>query len=177
MSSQSELGHCHFCYDVLLGILRFLSGDNDALYQCALVNREFNPAASSLMYARVKLSLPYPRVLDLKDRGELSVSRNSCYFYVHLIHASQMPSMFTSACTSRNALFVVDLEISGTWMHASLGHITVCFFRLLIDPAAPTEQVPKCAFERPTDVRESVQFHVDTFNISRRYICAIFFSA
>ena len=74
MSSQSELGHCHFCYDVLLGILRFLSGDNDALYQCALVNREFNPAASSLMYARVKLSLPYPRVLDLKDRGELSVS-------------------------------------------------------------------------------------------------------
>ena len=61
-------------YDVLLHILDFVSSDNSVLYQCALVNREFNHAASSVMYARVKLSLPYKRVLDLKDRGELPVS-------------------------------------------------------------------------------------------------------
>ena len=64
----------HFNYAVLLRILDFLYGDTSALYQCALVNWEFNRAASSLMYARVKLSPPYKRALDLKDKGDLSVS-------------------------------------------------------------------------------------------------------
>ncbi|KAF8229386.1 hypothetical protein L208DRAFT_1424107 [Tricholoma matsutake] len=94
MSSKATCTLIH--YDILLHILESLSGDNGTLKQCALVNREFNRAASSVLYARVKLSPPFKRVLDLKDRGELPT-----------------PSMFMSACSSRNALLVVELEISG----------------------------------------------------------------
>jgi F-box-like len=73
MSSQPSYSRLY--YDILLHILSFRSGDNSTLCQCALVNREFNRAASSVLYARVKLSPPpFKHVLDLKDRGELPVS-------------------------------------------------------------------------------------------------------
>lgn len=76
--------------------------------------------------------------------------------------------MFTSACTSRNALFVVELEISGTRILAlSWNRPLYTFTRLLVGPATPTEHIPKYAFERPTNVQESVQFHFDTLNIPR----------
>jgi len=67
-------GCVHLYYEVLLHILSFLSADDCALYQCTLVNREFNLAASSVLYARVTLSPPFKRVLDLRDKGDLPVS-------------------------------------------------------------------------------------------------------
>jgi hypothetical protein len=70
--SSSFLGP-DLCYDVLLHILDALYRDFGTLYQCSLVNWVFNRAASSIMYARVKLSPPFKRVLDLKDKGEIPV--------------------------------------------------------------------------------------------------------
>jgi hypothetical protein len=49
--------------------------DFGTLYQCSLVNWVFNRAASSIMYARVKLPPPPPfmSVRDLKEKGDIPV--------------------------------------------------------------------------------------------------------
>jgi hypothetical protein len=63
------------CYDVLLHILDSLYRDFGTLYQCSLVNWVFNRAASSIMYARVKLPPPPPfmSIRDLKEKGDIPV--------------------------------------------------------------------------------------------------------
>ena len=61
------------CYHALLHIVEFLSGDYGVLYNCALVNWQFNFIASRILYSRVKLSPPFRRVLDLKREVILSV--------------------------------------------------------------------------------------------------------
>jgi hypothetical protein len=60
-----------FSYDALLHVLDIVSSDYHALYQCSLVNWEFNRAASRLLYARIKLSPPFQRAIYLKSRAAL----------------------------------------------------------------------------------------------------------
>ncbi|KAF9463355.1 hypothetical protein BDZ94DRAFT_1259156 [Collybia nuda] len=86
-------------YDTLLCVFDTFADNYGTLYQFSLVNWEFNKAASGLLYRRIKLSPPFQRALDLKDRSTLP-SRTSMH-------------MFTSACIARNALSVVQLEIGG----------------------------------------------------------------
>lgn len=61
----------HLSYDILLHVLDIFTDDYSTLYRCAPVNWEFNRAASGLLYRRIKLSPPFQRVLDLKNRGTL----------------------------------------------------------------------------------------------------------
>lgn len=61
-------------YDLLLHVLDHFHDDYGTLYRCSLVNWEFNRAALRLLYSRVVFSPPFRPVLNLKDRGVLSVS-------------------------------------------------------------------------------------------------------
>lgn len=170
MSSKATCTLIH--YDILLHILESLSGDNGTLKQCALVNREFNRAASSVLYARVKLSPPFKRVLDLKDRGELPVSYISYYFALCALIASIAiyvhVGLQLSKCTARggtgdqwyvdNCIYIIGTDCC----------IPVIYYRtrLLISSATPTERTLEYAFECPTNVQESYQPYINTLNIS-----------
>lgn len=61
-------------YDLLLRVLAYLRDNYDALYKCSLVCKDFNITASWLLYRRVVLSPPFRPVLNLRDRGALTVS-------------------------------------------------------------------------------------------------------
>ncbi|KNZ77318.1 hypothetical protein J132_05746 [Termitomyces sp. J132] len=83
-------------YDIHVQVLAFLHDDRISLYNCALVDRNFNNAASKVLYRRVCYSPEYRHVLDLKDRGVLEKN-----------------SMLKAACTPHHAPLVIELEISG----------------------------------------------------------------
>ena len=62
-------------HDVILHVLSSFSDDYGQLFRCSLVNKEFNRAASKMLYRRVVLSPPPSRVhqLNLKDTGAITV--------------------------------------------------------------------------------------------------------
>lgn len=63
-------------YDVIFRILGYHRDDYDQLFRCSLVNKEFNRAASNMLYYRVVLSPPVSRLyqLNLRDTGAVTVS-------------------------------------------------------------------------------------------------------
>ncbi|KAF9006991.1 hypothetical protein BDQ17DRAFT_1238451 [Cyathus striatus] len=83
-------------YDLLVYILEPYHDDYSLLSRCALVNWEFNRAASKLLYFRVVLSPPFRPVLNLRDPGFISAGSN-----------------LPSALLPRNAPYVIALEVSG----------------------------------------------------------------
>lgn len=100
-------------YDLLVRILDHFRDDYPTLYSCSLVNWEFNHAASKILYSRAVLSPPFQRVLDLRNTGiPVKVFRTSLQARVNF-SLSQPSSNFPSASLSRNALHVLELEISG----------------------------------------------------------------
>ena len=68
--------HANFMtfYDIFVQVLTFLRDDRISLYNCALVDWNFNNAASRILYSRICYSPEYCPVLDLKNRGALEVS-------------------------------------------------------------------------------------------------------
>jgi hypothetical protein len=62
--------------DVLLSSLEYYCDDYAQLYLISLVNKEFNRAASSMLYYRVVLSPPTSLLhrLNLMDTGAITVS-------------------------------------------------------------------------------------------------------
>lgn len=60
--------------DLVPPILEALRDNYDALYKCSLVCKEFNVTASRLLYCHVVFSPPFRPVLNLRDRGGLTVS-------------------------------------------------------------------------------------------------------
>ena len=60
-------------YDIVTQILEFAADDYGLLFQCSLVTREFNCAASQLLYFHVVVSPPFRRVLNLRDTGSIPV--------------------------------------------------------------------------------------------------------
>ncbi|KAI3604225.1 hypothetical protein WG66_010115 [Moniliophthora roreri] len=84
-------------YDLILYILSFLADKSQILYRLALVNREFNQAASKILYAQVILCPSYHHIApNLKDNGLLTE-----------------PSQFISAKLPRYSSFVERLHIAG----------------------------------------------------------------
>jgi hypothetical protein len=61
-------------YDLIARILDLLSADYDLLSRCALVDFEFNRAASRLLYARVVVAPKLSLALDLRDTTGIPVS-------------------------------------------------------------------------------------------------------
>lgn len=63
-------------FDVVLRVLEALTEDAPLgiLYSCTLVDRQFNNAASKLLYKRVVLSPPFTRTINLKQRSQELVS-------------------------------------------------------------------------------------------------------
>lgn len=63
-------------YDVIFRILGYHRDDYGQLFQWSLVNKEFNRAASNMLYYRVVLSPPVSRLhqLNLRDTGAVTVS-------------------------------------------------------------------------------------------------------
>ncbi|KAG2005739.1 hypothetical protein CC2G_002118 [Coprinopsis cinerea AmutBmut pab1-1] len=95
---RQERTHFPLYYDVLLRSLEFFRGDYGALYRFSLVNKDFNRAASTLLYSRVVLSPPPSHALqiNLKDAGAIT-----------------SPSNLPSALLPKYKAIVVELEISG----------------------------------------------------------------
>ncbi|KAF9546255.1 hypothetical protein CPC08DRAFT_379982, partial [Agrocybe pediades] len=85
-------------YDIISRVLEFCSHDYILLSHCALVNSQFNLAASKLLYCFVTISPKFnsQAVLNLRDPGAIPKGSN-----------------FTSACLPRYAPFVRVLEVSG----------------------------------------------------------------
>ena len=46
----------HLNYDILCIVLEFLEGDRRTLFNCSLVNKEFNFVASQNLYCRIVLN-------------------------------------------------------------------------------------------------------------------------
>ena len=65
---------CTIDRDLVPPILEDLRDNYDVLYNCSLVCKEFNVTASRLLYCHVVFSPPFRPVLNLKDRGRLTVS-------------------------------------------------------------------------------------------------------
>ncbi|KIL61681.1 hypothetical protein M378DRAFT_82220, partial [Amanita muscaria Koide BX008] len=65
--------------DLLLNILDIFRDDYGALHICSLVCRRFNIPISRLLYRRVVLSPPFIPVLNLRDRGALTVSTSESF--------------------------------------------------------------------------------------------------
>lgn len=65
----------HECpHEILQEILEALIPNYSTLYSCTLVNRQFNRAASKVLYTRIVYSpRSDERTLSLRDRGKLSV--------------------------------------------------------------------------------------------------------
>ncbi|KAJ6615376.1 hypothetical protein B0H10DRAFT_1801539 [Mycena sp. CBHHK59/15] len=82
-------------YDLLLLVLDVLGDQYDALYQCTLVNWEFNRAASRILYSRVVLSPAFSPTLSLKRE------------------TTPTPTVLSSACLQHNAPHVLVLRIRG----------------------------------------------------------------
>ncbi|KAJ8690630.1 hypothetical protein PTI98_012041 [Pleurotus ostreatus] len=84
-------------HEILLEIFEALIPDYSTLYNCTLVNRQFNMAASKVLYTRIVYSpRSDERTLSLRDRGRLSE-----------------PSAFVSSMLPHNAIHVQRLEIHG----------------------------------------------------------------
>ena len=62
--------------DLLILFIQALrnDGDNQSLFNCSLVCRDFNNAASKALYTDVILSPPFKHSLNLQDQSGLSVS-------------------------------------------------------------------------------------------------------
>ncbi|KAJ3521103.1 hypothetical protein NMY22_g12451 [Coprinellus aureogranulatus] len=89
---------CRLYYDVIFRILGYHRDDYGQLFRCSLVNKEFNRAASNMLYYRVVLSPPVSRLyqLNLRDTGAVT-----------------SPSNLPSATLPQYAELVVELEVSG----------------------------------------------------------------
>jgi hypothetical protein len=76
-SPMMPIDRCQFplYHHLIFRILECHYGNYGALFQCALVNKEFYHAASTLLYRVVVLSPPASQlsVLNLRDTGEISV--------------------------------------------------------------------------------------------------------
>ncbi|KAF8904781.1 hypothetical protein CPB84DRAFT_1677109 [Gymnopilus junonius] len=83
-------------YDIIARMMEICRDDYDLLARCALVNWEFNQAASRMLYWHVVISPAFSPVLNLRDTGAISESSN-----------------FSSACLPRNARYVTTFEVSG----------------------------------------------------------------
>ncbi|KDR81885.1 hypothetical protein GALMADRAFT_240158 [Galerina marginata CBS 339.88] len=83
-------------YDLIVRVMELCHDDYGLLAQCALVNWEFNRAASRMLYSKVVLSPHFKPVLDLRDAGAIPESSN-----------------FASASLPRNVQYVLALEVSG----------------------------------------------------------------
>ncbi|CAA7262648.1 unnamed protein product [Cyclocybe aegerita] len=83
-------------FDLIARVIELCRDDYGLLYHCSLVNWEFNRAASRMLYAHVVISPMFKPVLNLRDTSSIPENSN-----------------FPSAILSRNASYVLVLEISG----------------------------------------------------------------
>lgn len=66
-------------YDIVLRVLDLHRARDDygLLARCALVNWEWNRAASRVLYEHIVVAPRFNAVLDLRDKGAIPVSSNS----------------------------------------------------------------------------------------------------
>ena len=61
-------------YDLIACVIGISRDDYSLLYQCSLVNREFNQAVTQILYSHVVLCAPFQPVLNLSNRSSIPVS-------------------------------------------------------------------------------------------------------
>ncbi|KIM41940.1 hypothetical protein M413DRAFT_445142 [Hebeloma cylindrosporum] len=83
-------------YDIIARVVELCCDGYHLLFQCSLVNWEFNRAASRVLYSRVAISPQFKAILDLRDTGSIPESSN-----------------FQSATLPQYASYVHSLEVRG----------------------------------------------------------------
>jgi hypothetical protein len=112
-----------FCSDLLWLVFRFLEGDLGTLYSCSLANKEFNHAASKLLFRKVTVSPAFRPILDLKEKSGNSVSTILTPGMRISLIGLQISTQFSSSSSPRNAAHVLELEISGKSYIVSLSGV------------------------------------------------------
>ncbi|KAJ7206035.1 hypothetical protein GGX14DRAFT_367657 [Mycena pura] len=105
--------------DVLRFLLDFLKEDHVALSRCILVNREFNWAASSVLYSQVVLCPPYVPTFDILDRissasqphnaAHVRALRIGGYFTSDILSSSPVQATLVAAVKAFNHLHTVEI--------------------------------------------------------------------
>ncbi|KAF8149464.1 hypothetical protein B0H34DRAFT_802453 [Crassisporium funariophilum] len=109
----------YLSYDLIARVMEICQHNYDLLFQCSLVNWEFNRAATRMLYRRVVLAPAFRPVLDLRYKNSIPVSAQNAPYVLAL----EISGYLSPRPPPRNTLSVQLLEAIKAFVN--IGSVTM----------------------------------------------------